>query len=126
MRLNYHVQAPPWPAPLQCAPLPSRDEASVQRVAWPMVVTQWSHGVRQPSGSRCVVVSGHYHWAQPGLCVDLATTVYLIVDGCPVYWFAFVLLADIFDIVCPCSFGSALLTYLEAFWNCIRGRGILG
>ena len=91
-----------------------------------MVVTQWRYGGRQPSGSRCVVVSGHYHWAQPGLCVDPATMVYFIVDGRPGHWVAFVLLAGIFNIVYSCSVGPALLTFLEATWIRICGLGILG
>ena len=62
-----------------------------------MVVTQWSYGGRQPSGSRCVVVSGHCLRVQLGPRVNLATTVYCVVDARPVYWFAFVFLADVFD-----------------------------
>ena len=78
MRLNYYAQALPRSAPLQGAPPLPRDETSVRRVVWPMVVTRWSYGVRQPSGSRCVVVSGHCLRAQPGLRVNLATMVYLL------------------------------------------------
>ena len=128
MRLCYHVRAPPIGLLQYCAHLlPLRGEISVRHVVWPMVVFLWNYNVRQPFGSRCVVVSGHCLRLQLGPHEDPAAMVYGGV-GCrsvPTD-FAFVLLADVFTTYTSQYWCSAFLAYLEAYWNRIHGLGTLG